>query len=982
MKLIGISLVAVVSASLVFTSPTRAATLLYYTSSPTSWVGQGLTLTMSPTDGSTFSYSWYSNDLEFSINSPVYSNWTLNLVGPNNTVPTAGLYPNAQRWPFESAGNPGFDFSGDGRGNDNDTGYFDVFQGVYSGTTLQSFAADFLQYGDGGQTDWVRGSIRYNSPIPLVNLPGPVVAWSGSGSSGNWSSSSNWSGTALSSSNTPWFSGTNHLTSNNDFAANTLFTGIVFDGAAGAFTLTGNPLKLGGDILNASPNPQTINLNMALQQGTNFMASAGNLVIRGVISGSNSVTTPGPFATILTATNTYTGATTISGGTLQLGNGTAGYDGSLATSGITDNATLAYNLFGSQTPSYAVGGSGGLTKSGPGTLTLSTSNGYTGTTLVSGGTLFLANPAALAGSTFDSSGGGVLSFGTLTSAGFGGLQGSGNLTINNNTPAAVSLSVGGNNASTTFSGTLVGSGSLTKFGNGTLTLSTSNGYTGTTLVSGGTLFLANPAALAGSTFDSSGGGVLSFGTLTNVLFAGLQGSGNLTINNNTPAAVSLSVGGNNASTTFSGGLSGLGGLIKTGTGTLTLSAFNSFTGGTTVSAGTLQGMTASLQGSITNNATLVFNQAADGTFAGTINGSGGFTKSGSGGLMLSGADTLSSTGSVSITQGTLAAPYGISHGGGAITLTSGAALQAAGQVNRAVTGVGTVSATGDLIIGNSQQTGQFNQGGSPSVGGTLNVGGNAVVVLSADTAILGSQTNIGAGGSLTALNGAQLGNPSSVDSTKILTATGSAQIHAAFINNGLVNGPTGTGQELTFYEAVTGAGSTTGNVEYAASYRPSNSPNAVSVQNVLFDSTSTLIMELAGTLPGSGYDQLDISGLATLNGTLDLTYLDGFSPSADESFEIFNGPTTGKFAQINLPSLSNGLSWDTSNLYTSGAISVAPEPSSLALLAAGAIGLVGYGLRRRLARRTAKPAPIDHDAPVILSFPSHSSPAHAARRAA
>ena len=119
------------------------------------------------------------------------------------------------------------------------------------------------------------------------------------------------------------------------------------------------------------------------------------------------------------------------------------------------------------------------------------------------------------------------------------------------------------------------------------------------------------------------------------------------------------------------------------------------------------------------------------------------------------------------------------------------------------------------------------------------------------------------------MNGAQLGNPTSVDATKVLTATGNATINANFVNNGVVNGPTGSGQELTFTQAVQGAGSTTGNIEYAASYSPGNSPDAVSVQNVLLEPTSTLIMELAGTTPGSGYDQLDISGLATLNGTLE-----------------------------------------------------------------------------------------------------------------
>ena len=340
----------------------------------------------------------------------------------------------------------------------------------------------------------------------------------------------------------------------------------------------------------------------------------------------------------------------------------------------------------------------------------------------------------------------------------------------------------------------------------------------------------------------------------------------------------------------------------------------------------------------------------------TISGSGGFTKSGSGGLTLPGADTLSSTGPIAVTHGTLAAPLGIPHAGGGITVAAGATLQAAGQVKRAVTGAGTVTATGRTHHRRRRRrAGQFNQGGPPGVGGTLNVGGNAVVILSADTAILGSQTNLGDGGSLTALNGVQLGNPTSVDATKVLTATGKATINANFVNNGVVNGPTGSGQELTFTQAVKGAGSTTGNVEYAASYRVGNSPDAVSVQNVLLDPTSTLIMELDGTMPGSGYDQLDISGLATLNGTLDLTCLDGFSPSEGESFDLFNGPTSGSFCQISLPALSNGLSWDTSSLYTNGTISVVPEPSTLALLAAGALGLLGYGLRRGAREKLRSP---------------------------
>ena len=123
-------------------------------------------------------------------------------------------------------------------------------------------------------------------------------------------------------------------------------------------------------------------------------------------------------------------------------------------------------------------------------------------------------------------------------------------------------------------------------------LASSDSYSGTTLVSGGALVLGDPNSLMQSTFDTSGTGTLSFGTLSSATFGGLQGAaGTLALTSSgSSIPLALTVGNNNTSTTFSGALSdaGLGGsLTKAGTGTLTLTGTNNYLGGTTVANGTL-----------------------------------------------------------------------------------------------------------------------------------------------------------------------------------------------------------------------------------------------------------------------------------------------------------------------------------------------------------------------------------------------------------
>ena len=138
-------------------------------------------------------------------------------------------------------------------------------------------------------------------------------------------------------------------------------------------------------------------------------------------------------------------------------------------------------------------------------------------------------------------------------------------------------------------------------------------------------------------------------------------------------------------------ISGTGSLTKDGAGVLTLTGANTYSGGTTVSAGTLVGNTTSLQGNIVNNATLTFDQASTGTYAGAISGAGTLTKVGAGELVLSG-DSSAYAGTSDITAGLLAVNGSL---GGAIQSTGGT-LGGSGTLGNV-----TIASGGTLAPGNS-----------------------------------------------------------------------------------------------------------------------------------------------------------------------------------------------------------------------------------------------------------------------------------------
>ena len=427
----------------------------------------------------------------------------------------------------------------------------------------------------------------------------------------------------------------------------------------------------------AISNAVTVNRDFTIEGSSGFELSGGmalsgartitvtnsgvsGTILSGIISGSGaSLTKAGGETLRLSGANSYTGATTISAGTLQIGNG--GTTGSLSTnSAITNNGNLAFNRTntvtqGTDFSGSAITGTGSLTQAGSGTLVLSAANTYSGGTSINSGTLTVTNSSGSGTGTGNIT---ITNPGTLQ-IGNGGTTGalstSGTITNNGNLTINRSNDVDqGNDFS---SSAITGSGSLTKLGAGTLVLTAANNYSGGTTVSGGILQ----------------------GNATSV-------QGNIT-NNAQVTFVQSSDG------TYAGNMSGSGNLSKTGGGKLTLSGTNSYSGGTTVATGTLEGTTTSLQGNITNSNTLNFNQATNGTYAGSISGAGNVNKQGAGQVTFTGNSTYSGDTTVS---GELRANNDPTPVNATATGTGQVTVNADGTLS----GTGSVGATGKNVIVN------------------------------------------------------------------------------------------------------------------------------------------------------------------------------------------------------------------------------------------------------------------------------------------
>ncbi|MBM8154889.1 fibronectin-binding autotransporter adhesin ShdA [Salmonella enterica] len=455
---------------------------------------------------------------------------------------------------------------------------------------------------------------------------------------------------------------------------------------------------------------------LALSQGTldNNVTGGGQIVK----SGSDEL--------IVTGDNTYSGGTTISGGTL-----TADHADSLGTGTIANSGVLQV---GEGELENTLSGTGSLVKTGTGELTLSGDNTYSGGTTITGGTLTADHADSLGSGDIDNSG--VLQVGegelknTLSGTGSLVKIGTGELTLNgdNDYSGGTTIDDGvliADNADSLGTGavanngvlqvgegelknTLSGTGSLVKTGTGELTLNGDNDYSGGTTIDDGVLIADHADSLGTGAIDNSGVLQVGEGELKNTL-------------------------------------SGTGSLVKIGTGELTLNGDNDYSGGTTIDDGTLIANHADSlgTGAIDNSGVL---QVGEGELENTLSGSGLLVKTGTGELTLSG-DNNTYFGDTTIAGGTLIAANVNALGSGNIDNSGTLMLDANGAFELA--NVTTHSgATTALAAGSTLDAGQFTQ----EDGSTLSIDLGAATddaVITADNVALGGTLNVTGIGSVT-----------------------------------------------------------------------------------------------------------------------------------------------------------------------------------------------------------------------------------------
>jgi|GEM_PF-1820373 len=715
-------------------------------------------------------------------------------------------------------------------------------------------------------------SINGSGNLVFTAQSGVTGTWTGGGGSGNWTTGTNWSG-----GNVPLTGAdltfTGSTQTNVTLGTNEQTGAITFDAAAGAFTLSGSTIVLGGNLTNNSTSTQTINSNITLNADRTISASAGALVLTGTIATSNSGALPG--------TLTFAGSQNIS---------------------VSGNITDGLLLTGTSTSPI---GGGTVIMAGTGTLTLTGTNTFDGDLIMKSGTV-VASQAESLGLVANITGTAISASNSLIFDG-GKLQLSGSMSFASFRQLHMYqtgvIDTNGNNL--VINGAITGPGGLTKDGEGTMTLNQSgtliNTYQGATIINGGTISLGYAGALGNSTagvtvnnggslyinqtFDMNGETMTLSGTGDNGSGAFHLGTG---IDSNWNGTVNL--GGNATIETDANAVLGLTGSVNLNGNVLTLTGSGTTSGIVNVS-GIVSGTGGITVGTLTETGTAVVNlTGVNKNLSGTVTVQQGILNVsqqyslGSGGSSVvvdAGADLqFTNTGdmTVALNQITLSGTGASAVAGhGAITTTNSASTTVSGSVllaGNATIGsqsgqlilTGDINTAGNTLTLNSNASATVLSGAISGTGG-LATEGNASAILSGTNSYSGG-TSVGVGTSITVEGNNGLG---SVSGTTTLAASSTLKFSGGVTVSqaGITGGGTGVSNNGMF-ENISGTNTLSGSINLtggstfqADAGKLIISGNIGNASNITIQGGSTGIISLTGTFTGGGVATVNIN-----NGTL------------------------------------------------------------------------------------------------------------------
>jgi autotransporter-associated beta strand protein len=458
--------------------------------------------------------------------------------------------------------------------------------------------------------------------------------------------------------------------------------------AAGSFSMSGGSLTIGSGTVNLSRNASisagTVTITSdsgRLQANQDLVFNGGTIDVTGSTATGAALNLRGGTGTGMTYQSSGASAAQITGGTggrVSLNT----VSGSTTTFDIADAPSVGTEM----TVDAIMTGSYFMEKKGAGVLVLSKVNTYNGGATVTAGTLTVNSGATLC----DVGGALTANGGTLnlnnTAQTVASLSGTGG-TINLGSGHTLTVNQSGDTA---YSGVLATSGALTKTGAGNLTLSGANSFGGATTISQGTLTAGAVNTLSSSSAANINGGTLDIQANNQTVGAVTLSGGTITGSGATLTGASYGVQSGSVSAILGGSAS----LTKSTTGTTTLSRANTYTGDTTVSAGTLA---LSGSGSVANSLNLVIANAGTLDVTGRSDGT----------LTLAGGQTLKGRGTIvgvlAVASGSTLAP-GTSVGAltniGAVLLQGGGTnvVEIIDAPNAAGVGYDSLSVTGDIGV--------------------------------------------------------------------------------------------------------------------------------------------------------------------------------------------------------------------------------------------------------------------------------------------